>query len=474
MTISHKLARARIRVAAVMVSGLLASLLAPLSNAQAADSGTLSMESYIRPFNAEPLELAALQRQSPQSVLGDLSDEDSSRTLLPHETVGPARAFAPRATEESARDQPSARKPLAVAAPAAVTLPEPAHTMTHQECVAGLATAVFYIKSRYAMCSGKQFEQVWLRNGSPVGRSHFDVLAIGTIPVNSRTLTITYHFTDFTATGTNGAASMGITTKGSIAQSWPSTATYTQGGVSMPFTRTWTQLLGTSTFQHTVTAAPGQGSSGSRADTIFAVYTPNITIKAPPTWATEPITGGDLFMLPPRWDNAEYLPNATAGGAATWAVMTPLRYSTASDAPEREVALHIQKAFTTPGKTQPPMALKDVPGQSADAPLTRLYWDTKRREQNRNRSVYNCQKYFGADYATSAGYARECDEYPMASTYEGSVWSDYDPLAEPGNFSVMPVKKEDNGAAGNLLGQFYSKNRIIDGPDDGFIVEITS
>ncbi|ANS68043.1 hypothetical protein SLINC_5819 [Streptomyces lincolnensis] len=457
----------------MLVPGLLASLLMPLSNAQAADSDVLSMESYIRPVNAEPLGLAALQRQSTRSALGSLSKEEGIKALLPRETVGPARTFAPLMAEESARDQSPIRKPLSTAGPAAVTLPEPPRTMTPQECVVGLATKVSYIKSRYALCSGKQFDQVWLRNGRPVGTSHFDVLAIGTIPANSRTITITYHFTDFTAAGDNGAAAMGITTKGGIAQSWPSTAKYTQGGVSMPYTRTWSQLLGTDTFKHTVTAAPGQGYTGMKADLLSAVYVPNISIKAPPTWTTEPITGGDLFMLPPRWDKAEYLPNAAAG-AATWAVVTPLRYSTATDAPEREVALHIQKAFTQPGKTQPPMAKKNVPGQNADAPLTRLYWDDKRREQNRNRSVYNCQKYFGEDYATSAGYDRECDEYPMAATYQGSVWSDHDGLAEPGNFSVMALKKEHNQAAGNLLGQFYNKNRILDGPDDGFLVEITS
>ncbi|MEW1872774.1 hypothetical protein AB0420_32565 [Streptomyces caelestis] len=471
MTIRRVLARARIRAAAVLVPGLVTSLLMPLSSAQADDSDSLSMESYMRPVNAELLDLTELQERP--SKLRGLSSEDSAQAVLPRETLGQAKNFAQLATEASARYQPPGRKPLASRAPTAISLPEPPHTMTTQECVAGLATKTFYIKSRYAMCSGKQFDQVWLRNGRPVGTSRFDVLAIGTIPKNSRTVTITYYFTDFTAAKENGAAAMGITTKGSIAQRWPSTAAYTQGGVTMPFTRTWSQLLGADTYKHTLTVAAGQGSTGMKADLVAAVYVPNISIKAPPAWTTEPITGGDLFMLPPRWDKAPYLPNAAAG-AASWAVTTPLQYSTAVGAPEREVALHIQKAFTTPGMTQPPMAKKDVPGKSPDPGLTRLYWDTKRREENRNRSVYNCGKYFGEDYATSAGYARECDEYPMASTYEGSRHSDYDHLAEPGNFSVLPVKREDNGAAGNLLAQFYDKNRVIDGPDDGFWVEIIS
>jgi hypothetical protein len=411
----------------------------------------------MRPVNAEPLDLAELQQQP--SKLRGLSSEDTTQAVLPRETLGQAKTFAPLATEASARYQPPGRKPLASRAPTAVSLPEPPHTMTTQECVAGLA--------------GKQFEQVWLRNGQPVGTSHFDVLAIGTIPKNSRTITVTYYFTDFTAAKENGAAAMGITTKGSITHLWPSTAAYTQGGVKMPFTRTWSQLLGADTYKHTLTVAAGQGSTGTKADLVAAVYVPNISLKAPPAWSSLPITGGDLFMLPPRWDKAPYLPNAAAG-AASWAVLTPLRYSTAAGAPEREVALHIQKAFTKPGMTQPPMAKKDVPGKSPDPALTRLYWDNKRRELNRNRSTYNCGKYFGKDYATSAGYARECDEYPMASTYEGSGHSDYDPLAEPGNFSVLPVKKEHNRDAGILLAQFYDKNRVIDGPDDGFMVEITS
>ena len=471
MTIRRVLGRARIRAASVLVPGLVASLLMPLSSAQADDSDSLSMESYTRPVNAEPLDLTELQAQ-PNKLRG-LSSADSAQAVLPRETLGQAKSFAPLATEASARYQPPGRKPLASRAPTAISLPEPPHTMTTQECVAGLATKTFYIKSRYAMCSGKQFDQVWLRNGRPVGTSHFDVLAIGTIPKNSRTVTITYYFTDFTAAKENGAAAMGITTKGSITHRWPSTAAYTQGGVTMPFTRTWSQLLGADTYKHTLTVPAGQGSDSAKTDLIAAVYVPNISIKAPPAWTTEPITGGDLFMLPPRWDKAPYLPNAAAG-AASWAVVTPLKYSTAAGAPEREVALHIQKAFTTPGMTQPPMAKKDLPGKGPEPALTRLYWDTKRRELNRNRSVYNCGKYFGEDYATSAGYARECDEYPMASTYEGAGHSDYDHLAEPGNFSALPLKKEDNGAAGSLLAQFYDKNRVIDGPDDGFWVEITS
>lgn len=462
----RKLRRSRIRLAELLFTALLASSMAPVGIAHAESADDQRVETYVRPVNAEPLTLDEVQGTTRSDRLRATQSDQEPQTLLPHETVGPAASYAPRAPEESQQPAPTKRNVRPRAAEA-LSLPEPSHTMTRQECVKALGTQVFYVKSRFAVCTGKQFDQVWLRNGQPVGTSHFDVLAIGTIPKNSRVMTVTYHFTDFTTERETGAPAMGITTKGSISKSWPSTAQYTQGGAAMPTTRTWAALQAADTLTHTVTTAPGQGS-GTR-DSVFAVYTPSISLKAPTTWTTEPITGGDLFMLPPRWEKSSYLPN-TASGAAVFSVISPLRYSKAATAPEREVALHIEKAFTKPGTTQPPSSKKNVPGQKADAPLTRLYHDETRRKQNRNRSVYNCTKYFGPNYTQNG--TKECDEYPFASTYEGSAWSDNDPLAEPNNFSVLPVLKDNNRDAGILLGQYYDKNRIIDGPDDGFIVQI--
>ncbi|MFJ2819406.1 hypothetical protein [Streptomyces sp. NPDC087294] len=447
---------------------VLAALTLSSQGAQAADTDTLSMESYVRPINAEPLDLSALQSASGQQKLQGLRTQQAPEALLPNEVVGPARSYAPHAAEASA--QPSATERADVSSLAAtVSLPEPAHSMTKEECVLGLGTQQFFVKSRYAVCSGKQFDQVWLRNGEPVGTSHFDVLGIGTIPKNSRVMTVNYYYTDFARVGTNAAPALGITTKGSIAQSWPSTAKYTHGGTTMPVTKKWAELLAGKPITHTVSVPSSEKGSNGATNNISAVYISNIKLVSPPGWTANAFTGGDLFMLPPRWDKAPYLSSA-ATGAAVFSVTTALQYSTAATAPEREVALHIKKAFTKPGSTQPPSSKKHVPGQTADAPLTRLYSDTKRRDQNRNRSVYNCQKYFGTGYTQNG--TKECDEYPMATTYEGAVWSDYDPRAEPNNFSVLPVAKASNRDAGILLGQFYDKNRIIDGPDDGFLVKI--
>ncbi|WP_253209185.1 NucA/NucB deoxyribonuclease domain-containing protein [Streptomyces niphimycinicus] len=103
-------------------------------------------------------------------------------------------------------------------------------------------------------------------------------------------------------------------------------------------------------------------------------------------------------------------------------------------------------------------------------PLRRLYHDNARRKKNRSTAVSTCKKVFGDDYARGG---EECDEYPFATTYEGCAQTTYEPSAPKNNFSVLPLAKKDNGNAGNLLGQFMTLNRILDGDDDGFYVTIT-
>ncbi|WJV44636.1 hypothetical protein [Streptomyces flavofungini] len=67
-----------------------------------------------------------------------------------------------------------------------------------------------------------------------------------------------------------------------------------------------------------------------------------------------------------------------------------------------------------------------------------------------------------------------CDEYPTKTTYEGAAASEYDPRFHKRNFSVRALPKKSGGAAGILLAQYYDKNRVIDGPDDGFLMKTTT
>ncbi|MEW2400283.1 hypothetical protein [Streptomyces sp. NPDC046862] len=468
------------RTRGILASAVAVSLVVPLSAAHAdGDDESLRVETYVQPLGAEPLTLDQLNQPDGLERLRRLQTPEALAAVLPHEAIGEAKSSAPRAPVGSAQPPTSDDEELpaegaspADTADAVISLPEPSHTMTPQQCVTQLADRTFYVKSRYAVCSGREFGQVWYRNGEAVGKSHFDVVVIGTIPKNSREMTATYYYTDFTATGDNDARKLGITTSASISHKWPSTTRITKGGNTLPVTRTWSELLDGRPLKQTITAPSGQPGSLGSTRLIAAIYQPNIKLVAPPGWADDGFTGGDIFMLPPRWDEADYLPGSAAGGAAVFSVVATLKYKTAASAPEREVAAHIKKAFTKPGETVPLFSRKQVAGQNTDEALTRLYSDTERRKKNRNRSVYNCKKYFGDDYAQ--GGKKQCDEYPFATTYQGAAGPDYDPYQDRNNFSVMPVSKESNEAAGVLLGQFYDKNRLIDGPDDGFIVKVTS
>lgn len=463
--------RARRQALTMATAVALLSAAAP-SMAQADTSADPEVESYVLPLGSETPSLEELQSERGLDRLRDVAQNAEPVAQLPQETAGPAASYAPlarQASQSTPVDSPSGPTPM-------IAAPEPARTMTFDECKKGLGTTKkFYLKSRFAVCSGASFVQTWIINGRPTGASKFDVRVVGTIAKNSRTINFQYYFTDMTAQGTAQVAALKIGTKGKIPQSWPSGVNYSRGG-TMPGTKTFTELKALRTFSETVNAKPGQGSGGA-TDLVFAVYEPSITITPPPGVRLNGNLQGDLFMLAPRWDAAKYLANSTGGGnpekkgAATFSYVGTLTYSAKVGAEERAVAQHIKTAFTKPEDTKPYMSAKKVPGQTVKDPLHRTVNKT-RRDDNRKASVKQCKRYWGANY--TQGATRECDEYPFATTYEGGAEPDYDADAKKFNFSVKPIAKADNGAGGNLLLSFYAKNRIIDGMDDGFIVKIVS
>ncbi|GAA0629083.1 NucA/NucB deoxyribonuclease domain-containing protein [Streptomyces crystallinus] len=452
----------RARSIALAASALIWPLVTPaVAHAASPDQ---RVDTYVLPYGAHAPSLAELKSGQGLATLRALANAGDIQARLAKETVGPAASFAPRAQRESGYPAPVERHGVAGAA----SLADPPRTMTATECVAGLGTTnKFFVKSRYAVCSGASFHQTWLQNEKPTGESQFNVVVIATVPSASREVQVTYHFTDMASTGRTGITTTGIETSATIAKSWPSSVQYSWGGTQLPVTKLWVALRSNGTFSQTIDASAGQGNGS--VDLISAIYQPSFKIKPPMAWKLGGAKGGEPFWLALRWDKAPYLPNSNTG-AASLAYQTPLVYSAADGAPERGVARHIEKVFTNPGSTVPPSATKKVPGQTPGDPLSRLYNDTKRREANYNKSRYNCLKYFGDDYAKNGD---ECDEYPFQSTYQGAAAGDYDPHQLPNNFSVMPVPGPENGAAGNLLLDFYNKNRVVDGPDDGFWVQIT-
>lgn len=120
--------------------------------------------------------------------------------------------------------------------------------------------------------------------------------------------------------------------------------------------------------------------------------------------------------------------------------------------------------------SKPDNTAKGIPGQSAKSPLNRLYRDADRRKKNRAQAIRTCEQHWGRDYSQNNTY--QCDEFPFATTYQGAAQTQFEPNAPKNNYSAMPLVTADNRDAGILLGQFMTKNRIIDGKDDGFLVKI--
>ncbi len=143
-----------------------------------------------------------------------------------------------------------------------------------------------------------------------------------------------------------------------------------------------------------------------------------------------------------------------------------------TDPAVNEQASHMFDAMNRPHLTFPSWVGKTVPGQWAPAPvdgkddprepLHRL-WDDTAVHNNREEAIKVCKDVWGANYAKPGGKLN-CDEYPFASTYEGS---------NNGNrrFSARVIEGDDNKTAGMILKRFYHKYRVFDG--DAFFVHVT-
>ncbi|MET8626346.1 NucA/NucB deoxyribonuclease domain-containing protein [Kitasatospora sp. NPDC004669] len=133
-----------------------------------------------------------------------------------------------------------------------------------------------------------------------------------------------------------------------------------------------------------------------------------------------------------------------------------------SDPAVRESARHIADAQNNPERTFPSFNGKTIPG--AKEPLHRLV-DREAQKKNRAAAIKTCEDIWG-DYTKSG---LECDEYPFASTYEGANSKDSSGNAV-NRYSARLIDGDDNGKGGNMIGEVYSVNRLLD--NDPFYVKI--
>ncbi|MGW6197269.1 NucA/NucB deoxyribonuclease domain-containing protein [Kribbella sp. NPDC055110] len=146
---------------------------------------------------------------------------------------------------------------------------------------------------------------------------------------------------------------------------------------------------------------------------------------------------------------SDFTPSACifAGVVPTWSLSK-------ADPVVDEVAKHIYDALNNPNSTAPP---PNPPGSNKIIPynLTRTV-DGNLNKAQRDRAVYQCSKWFPKQSDES------CDEYPFASTYEGTF---NDPET---NYSVKYITAKKNTDEGRLRGTWYHYDRILE--MDGFRV----
>ncbi|MFI7146543.1 hypothetical protein ACIBO2_16615 [Nonomuraea sp. NPDC050022] len=173
----------------------------------------------------------------------------------------------------------------------------------------------------------------------------------------------------------------------------------------------------------------------------------NISLDSQLTWATpnsgdfdkaEYVTDGPIDL---RCDNGLLKGKDTMGCvfSDTWPTLTYKRSEV------EDIAGHISRAQA-----------RGNPGAVGDVPLTRMYNDDD-AEQNRTDA---CSFLTGSPPAGA-----NCDEYPMAHTYQGAYTGGGD---YPDDFSVEWVDATQNSKAGGLYSDFAAQQRLLN--RDAFFV----
>lgn len=185
-----------------------------------------------------------------------------------------------------------------------------------------------------------------------------------------------------------------------------------------------------------------------------------------------PIQGPDVSSSPSvllRCDSASYVRGSKCVAPDATSVM---RFS-ASDPTLSESSQFIRDAQTDITRTKPGVPGKRVPGVLGTAtPLHRLYsaYDVNNDiKASRRRVPKTCRLYWGPKYTVGPnGLARECDEYPFATTYENSarVLKTNTVL----DYAVRAIDRDHNRNAGRIYGEWLGVDHILDG--DPFYVEI--
>jgi hypothetical protein len=232
--------------------------------------------------------------------------------------------------------------------------------------------------------------------------------------------------------------------------------------------------------------SPAKAASKANGAQIAFGFTQTTSQFAAPGAKIDPVKAiGDRSTV--RFDSVWYNPYYRQGSVFTQLIPF-IAFSTATESGYQEASQHILMAFTKAG-TVPPYPDKPLylPGGNyknpfqlptdTSKPLHRLYWGLS----TKNNGRYNSNNYYAAKACdqwfsgwrkkkSPSGESYQCDEYPFRSTYEGAARFKTDGKKYENLFSAMPILSDENTKAGNMIGVWYSYDRILD--DDFFFIRL--
>lgn len=311
-----------------------------------------------------------------------------------------------------------------------------------------------WYKNRYSWCAWGSFEAPGtdIKTGQRIANFSADFTVIGYGNNGARQFDYAIYIDDIRYTGDSvnwTAATLQASLVGcNAAMTCPSTSRL----ATVPV---W-QAVNTAAF--TFTSPEVTGGGNQIVGTSMAL---NLDLETPaqPEWVWA--GGVDTARAPIRYDSASYVGRARG---AVFNDYRPVLTVDLNQANQNESALHILQAFDRPQLTFPSWVGKSVPGKTE--PLTRMY-DESAKNANRSKSEKMCRSTFGSWDST----LDNCDEFPFASTYEGSKtgpetygWGE--------RYSVRLIDKDDNQYVGNTMLEvdIYRAQRMLDG--DKFYVAV--
>lgn len=315
--------------------------------------------------------------------------------------------------------------------------------------------------NHFQWCATAKAEAASIVNGFRTGKLSYRLTVMATAPENDRTFTV-FMFADkvhprYLSLGMTGANTSVKFTPSCALNTYAGTCTFTPSATT-PVT------INEMSFNPVgITVRSEENFSGNKYGIMRGLLSFATTTTT--TGGTILPIGINRFGADIRCDSANVTePGKMSNPACIFTKAGPVLRLNVNDKRIDESALHIRQAQTNPQAMEPVApagVVKTIPTS-----LTR-HWDELLNNDQRNASIDACKTAYGE---LPPGSGLDCDEYPFASTLEGSLAPVKPDQDKNYDFSVRRIKGADNQLAGSWFGAWYKKDRIL--PGDKFKVDI--